>query len=109
MRGLALLSIALALAAGTTACSTSGDAVNPGAVAVGPNGIAPLGLAPVRGWLSPDLKPTTSLLYVSDASDDLGDVFSVPGDKLKGQITDGIADPEGLAIDQKGKLYVSNY
>ncbi|HEV3090881.1 MAG TPA: hypothetical protein VGX91_05485 [Candidatus Cybelea sp.] len=103
-----LLLLALVLVAGTTACSSSDAAITPG-VAIGPNGITPPRLAPVRGWMSPDVKARTSLLYVSDASDDLVDVFSVPGYKLKGQITDGIDDPEGLAIDQKGKLYVSNY
>lgn len=109
MKRLPFLATALVLAAGATACSSGDDAVSPGALASGPNGIASLHLAPVRGWMSPGVKQNSSLLYVADATNSLVDVFSVPGYKLQGQITDGIDEPEGLALDQKGKLYVPNY
>lgn len=48
------------------------------------------------------------LLYASDARQNVVDVFSVPDYSMVGQITDGINQPEGLAVDGSGNLYVAN-
>jgi len=74
--------------------------------AIGPNGVTPHRLANRHGWMKPDT--SAARLYVSDEGDNLIDVFSVPGYSLVGQITDGIDQPEGLATDENGYLYVSN-
>jgi hypothetical protein len=50
----------------------------------------------------------TELLCASDAYQDVVDIFSVPGYSMVGQIIDGIDQPEGLAIDKTGDLYVAN-
>jgi hypothetical protein len=57
------------------------------------------------------MSPATSqanLLYASDAHQNVVDIFSIPGYSMVGQITDGIDQPEGLATDSKGNLYVAN-
>lgn len=59
----------------------------------------------VRGWISPDAKKQR-LLYVSDA---FVEIYSVPTYSLVGQITEGINEPDGLAVDKHGNLYVANY
>jgi hypothetical protein len=58
--------------------------------------------------MSPERKKSKSLLYVSNGPYSVVDIFSVPKYSLVGQITDGIDQPEGLATDKKGNLYVSN-
>jgi DNA-binding beta-propeller fold protein YncE len=107
MRSLPLLAISLVFAGAVTACSPGNDAVLHGPA--GPNGVGPNRLSTLRGWMSPDVRRKTALLYVSDVGANLVDVFSVPGYKRVGQITKGIDEPEGLAVDQKGSLYVPNY
>ncbi|MBV9718245.1 MAG: hypothetical protein JOZ77_02935 [Candidatus Eremiobacteraeota bacterium] len=117
MRTLPLLGLSL-FAITFAACSSSGTltGANPsapaqstaGRSAIGPNGVTPRHLANRHGWISPNLKPNTQLLYVSDEGDNLIDVFTVPDYSLAGQITDGIDQPEGIAVDKKGNLYVSN-
>lgn len=59
----------------------------------------------LRGWISPDAKKQ-KLLYVSDA---FVEIYSVPKYSLVGQITEGINEPDGLAVDKHGNLYVANY
>jgi hypothetical protein len=51
----------------------------------------------------------SQLLYVSDELNDVIDIYSVPGYSKVGQISNGIEDPEGIATDEKGKLYVANF
>jgi hypothetical protein len=58
--------------------------------------------------MSPDAKKKNRRLYVSDYIDGIVDVFSVPKYSLVGQITRGIKEPEGLAVDTEGNLYVAN-
>jgi hypothetical protein len=76
---------------------------------IGPSGV-PANISTVRGWMSPDAKKSEELLYVSVQGllNSFVDIFSVPQYSMVGQITDGIYDPEGLATDKKGNLYVSN-
>lgn len=59
----------------------------------------------LRGWISPDAKKQ-KLLYVSD---EIVEIYSVPKYSLVGQITEGIDEPDGLAVDKHGNLYVANY
>lgn len=65
--------------------------------------------------MSPDSKIAKRLLYVSvniNGSQHFVNVFSVHDDARKeslvGRITDGIDQPEGLAVDTNGNLYVAN-
>jgi hypothetical protein len=65
--------------------------------------------------MSPDSRIAKRLLYLSvdvSGSQHFVDVFWLhPGARkgsLVGQITDGIDQPEGLAVDTKGNLYVAN-
>jgi hypothetical protein len=98
------------------ACSSNGPVAgaNPAALsqlaadgrAIGPNGVTPHRSANRHGWMKPN--KSAARLYVSDEGDDVVDVFSVPGYSLVGQITDGVSQPEGLATDKNGYLYVSN-
>jgi hypothetical protein len=77
------------------------------AVQSGPHGLVQRHGAPHRGWMAPDSK--TPLLYVAEANHNLVDVYSVPSYALIGQIAEGVDQPEGLATDKKGRLYVANY
>jgi len=61
--------------------------------ASGANG-TPINLSNIHGWMSPDEKTKTSLLYVSDEGAGAVDIFSVPDYKLEGQISSGIDQPE---------------
>lgn len=47
------------------------------------------------------------LLYVSDVADAVVNVYDVPGYTLAGRIK-GIEQPEGIATDPKGNLYVTD-
>lgn len=85
-------------------CS-SGNALT--GVVPGPNDVSSR-ISALRGWMSPEAKRSKSLLYVSDAPASVVEVFSVPKYSQVGEITDGIDGPQGLAVDQKGNLYVTN-
>jgi hypothetical protein len=63
-----------------------------------------------RGWLSPRAKSGKGLLYVSDSTNNLVDIFDSRGHGQSpvGQITDGINAPTGLTTDGAGNLYVAN-
>jgi hypothetical protein len=59
--------------------------------------------------MSPEKKKKKKqLLYVSDEGSGVIDIFSVPSYSEVGQITSGLDQPEGIATDKKGNLYVSN-
>lgn len=113
MQRLLSLGTACVLGIAVTACS-SGNAltgVTPGSASQ----TQASRTSTLRGWMSPDGKIAKRLLYVSvDISGSLHfvNVFSVHDDarreSLVGQITDGIDQPEGLAVDTKGNLYVAN-
>jgi hypothetical protein len=72
-----------------------------------PNGFTSSHLSTAHGWISSDAKKK-NLLYVSDEGDNLIDIFSVPSYSKVGEIVSGIDQPEGIATDKKGDLYVSN-
>lgn len=50
----------------------------------------------------------SQLLYASNKEHSVIDVFSVPGYSKVGQISNGIEEPEGIATDESGNLYVAN-
>jgi sugar lactone lactonase YvrE len=117
MKSLRLFCVAGVVAIALTACAASNaPMVTPGSSnqtqatlhdGVGPNGV-PSHISSLHGWMSPERKKKKKLLYVSDEAHGIVDIFSVPKYSMVGQITDGINQPEGLATDKKGKLYVSN-
>lgn len=119
MRILSLLGVSLA-AILFAACSSGGalsgaNPTSPGLTpdalrhGVGPNGL-PLHISTIHGWMiSPDRRHhRKKLLYVSDEGDGVIDVFALPSLSLIGQISSGLSQPEGIATDSHGKLYVSN-
>jgi hypothetical protein len=119
MRIFSLLGLSLA-AILFAACSSSGASIganpsSPGQMqsaqrAIGPNGVPPH-VSTIRGWMiSPDRHHhrKKKLLYVSDEGDGVIDVFSLPSLSMVGQITAGLSEPEGIATDSHGNLYVSN-
>ena len=56
----------------------------------------------------PKKKRPSQQLFVSDEGDSVINIYAVPKYSLIGQITDGISEPEGIATDQAGNLYVAN-
>jgi hypothetical protein len=50
----------------------------------------------------------SQLLYTSNKERSVIDIFSVPGYSKVGQISNGIEEPEGIATDGNGNLYVAN-
>jgi hypothetical protein len=62
------------------------------------------------GWLSPSARSGRRLLYVSDFSANVVDVYPATGSNQApiGQITDGISGPEGSFVDAQGDLFVAN-
>jgi hypothetical protein len=110
------LGTACVLAIAVTACSSNnaltGAAPLRGCACSSNNALT--GVAPLRGWMSPDSKIAKRLLYVSVnfSSQHFVNVFWVHDDARKeslvGQITDGIDQAEGVAVDTKGNLYVAN-
>jgi sugar lactone lactonase YvrE len=67
-------------------------------------------LARGAGWMSPAAKNCVQKLYVSSYRLDYVSIYCVRGHNQApiGQITDGIAGPEGEATDGRGNLYVTN-
>jgi hypothetical protein len=60
-------------------------------------------------WISPDADPNRPWLYVASNSNNKIDIYDVQQLRLKkiGQVTDFIDQPEGITVDGKGTLYVS--
>lgn len=118
MRIFSLLGISLA-ATLFAACSSNGaltatNPTSPGQMlgasrsGIGPNGIPPHDSA-VHGWILPDRHHhRKKLLYASDEGTNTINVYSLPSLSLVGQITADINQPEGIATDGNGRLYVSN-
>jgi hypothetical protein len=82
----------------------------PGALhgGIGPNGL-PVHISSIKGWMiSPDRHHKKKLLYASDEGAGSINIYKLPALTLVGQITSGIVQPEGIATDKHGNLYVSN-
>src|SRR5579863_403049 len=69
---------------------------------------APAPLSAHSGWLSPMAKRGAQL-YVADQPNARVAIFSQKSGAPTGQITDGIAGPDGLYVDPSGTLYVCNF
>jgi hypothetical protein len=72
-------------------------------------------VAALRGWMSPGIKNTDRLLYVTaniSGTLHVVNVYWVHDHARRvsrvGQITDGVDKPEGLAVDTQRELYVAN-
>ncbi len=76
-----------------------------------PNATNAVHLDEHRSWMVPDVKKK-NLLYVSEGySGGSGSyvlVYSYPDGKLLGTLT-GFDDPQGLCVDKKGNIFVTNY
>jgi hypothetical protein len=59
------------------------------------------------GWVSP-AESNSQLLYASNKEGSVIDIYSVPGYSKVGEISNGIEEPEGIATDKNGNLYVAN-
>ena len=62
------------------------------------------------GWLSPTAKKTKHLIYVSDFIGNAIEIYPAAGSGQSpiGKITDGISGPEGICLDDRGDLFVTN-
>jgi hypothetical protein len=62
------------------------------------------------GWLSPAAKKAKHLIYVADFTGNAVEIYSATGSDQSpiGQITDGISGPEGICVDDRGDLFVTD-
>jgi hypothetical protein len=60
-----------------------------------------------RSWMSPDAAKS-ALLYVSDYVGNTVKVYSYPGLKLMGTLTDDLGWPDGMCVDKKQNVWVVN-
>lgn len=62
------------------------------------------------GWIAPDRRRRKSYVYVSDIEVNAVEIYPARGKNPApvGEITSGISTPDGLAVDKKGNLYVTN-
>ncbi len=93
----------LGLAAVLAACAANGTALGP---SVAPAGSTAVHGSAARSWILPEAK-RADLLYVSDLSAQVVDIYTYRGHKLVGTIT-GFFNPEGLCVDKAGDVYVTN-
>lgn len=70
------------------------------------------GSASLHGWLSPRAKTGKTLVYVASDDSSTGAVYVYTtggqGQAPIGVIRDGISQPDGIAVDSGGSLYVAN-
>jgi len=59
-----------------------------------------------KSWMSPDARPGSRLIYVSDSSTYDVYVFGDSTGKLLGTLTDQ-NNPAGLCADKKGRVFVT--
>lgn len=99
---------ALALAALLAACADNANTPpRSPEIVVSPAAVAPR--APrARGWLSPEAKKKSNLIYVAAGSEVL--IFREERNSPPiGRITDGISSAYGLYVDRHRNLYVANW
>jgi hypothetical protein len=60
-----------------------------------------------KSWMSPDVKRTSPLAFVSDDAYDVVDVFSLPDLTLKGTIT-GLSEPQGMCSGSSGNVWIAD-
>ncbi len=95
-----LSAVALVGSAAMAGCSTGAHVV--------PVSLTAASAGARTGWLSPQAKHGGQL-YVADQPNQRVAIFSQKTGAPTGEITDGIAGPDGLYIDPKGTLYVCNF
>ena len=83
----------------------------PGPAAAGPIAVplVPPTVSGPRGW--PDAKRMANpILFVADLQGNVVRLYdpNTPNPSAEGSITNGISNPQGIAVDSKGSLYVSN-
>jgi hypothetical protein len=63
------------------------------------------------GWISPEAKKRTALLYVADQSAGAIEIYKQKGTNQQpiGAITQGVSGADGLFVDPNEKLYVCNF
>jgi len=112
--------IVIAVLVGVAGCGGSSSSVTPagsltrlvpGPVVAGPVVVPmiPLPVTGPRGW--PDAaKRAKPILFVSDLQGNVVRLYdpNTPNAQEEGTITDSVMNPQGLAVDSKGSLYVSN-
>lgn len=115
-----LAPIAIAASLLLTACSGNSSSLVPmrppmSRVVAGPaiSGpiVVPLVPPPLSGPIGwPKGKGAKPILFVADLQGSVIRMYdpNTPNPSPEGQITDGISGPEGIAVDSKGSLYVSN-
>jgi hypothetical protein len=74
-------------------------------LSAGPARIGPRDLR--KSWISPDIKRTPRLLFVSDNSTYDVYIFSLPDFTLKGTLT-GFSEPQGMCSDRNGDIWLAN-
>jgi hypothetical protein len=97
------------LVAGAALASCTGSGAPPQQGLVPPAGVQSGGAHYDRGksWVLPEAKKS-DLLYISDLIAQVVDIYDYgKGYKLVGQLT-GFFNPEGLCVDKKGNVYVTN-
>jgi hypothetical protein len=107
-----LLGIAAAVSVGATACSSS-SAVPPtlgGTSLPSALGASTANMQGAQRLAKPAKKQAKALLYVAGFSADAVFVYDQAGKSTQPlyKITNGISDPNGLATDSSGNLYVAN-
>lgn len=104
MKTLRLFGMVCVLGVAVTACFSSNapTGVTPGATSQ----MQRVAVSALRAWMSPGTTQT-ELVYVSCTS--IGEIaIKYENGTYIGSITDGISEPEGLATDNSGNLYVAN-
>jgi hypothetical protein len=109
----------VALAVAMNACSSTPSSLVPlqspmGRLVTGPavSGpiVVPLLRLPVRGPMGWPKGKTAPILFVADLQGSVIRMYdpNTANPSSEGEISDGISGPEGIAVDSKGSLYVSN-
>jgi hypothetical protein len=60
-----------------------------------------------KSWISPDIKKSPRLLWVSDYGNNDGYIYSLPSMTLKATLT-GLSGPQGACTDNSGNFLVAN-
>jgi len=59
-----------------------------------------------HNWFSPDFRSNAKKIYVSDAVNNVVDIFNVTGTLIG--VLSGFSQPQGLAVDRQGNLYIAD-
>jgi len=116
LRLFAMLSVAGAIAAGTSGCTRSVYVpANPSATPVAKPSATPVATPSATPVVTPTATPTPAAgtLYVADYGDDAIHVFPAAGNgniapSFSLSVANGIASPKGMTFDALGTLYVTN-